>query len=251
MLTEERRRYIVDILRRDGKVMASDLSSRLDVSEDTIRRDLRELAKAGLLQRVYGGGLVRSPSDPRYAVRQQESPAAKVAIAEAAARLIQPRQVVILDAGTTTLQIARHLPLDFSATVITNGPPIAMALTEHHEIEVIMVGGELSKSSLATTGAAAIQSFNAIHADLCFLGVAGIHPDAGVSILVHEETFVKRAMIRGAAEVVAVTAGDKLGTVAPYSVGPVSILTRIVTERDVPGDVLQPYRQSGISIVLA
>lgn len=250
MLTEERRRYIVDLLQREGKVVAADLSARLDVSEDTIRRDLRGLALMGLLQRVHGGALPRSPSDPRYTVRQQESPEAKLAIAEAAARLVQPGQIVILDAGTTTLQIAQRLPLDLPATVITNCPPIAIALAEHDRIEVIVVGGVLCKSSLANIGAATVEAFDAIRADLCFLGVAGIHPEAGVSILVHEEIFVKRAMMDGAADVVAVSAGDKLGTVAPYLLAPIDALSQIVTERSVPEAVLEPYRRSGITIVL-
>jgi DeoR/GlpR family transcriptional regulator of sugar metabolism len=250
MFTEERRRYIVDLLQREGKVVAADLSARLDVSEDTIRRDLRGLARLGVLQRVHGGALPRSPSDPRYTVRQQESPEAKLAIAEAAAQLVQPGQIVILDAGTTTLEIAQHLPLDLQATVITNGPPIAIALAEHQMIEVIVVGGELHKPSLANIGAATVQAFDAIRADLCFLGVAGIHQDVGVSILAHEEIFVKRAMIAGAGDVVAVSAGDKLGTVAPYVVGPIDVLSRIVAERSVPEAVLEPYRRRDISIVL-
>jgi DeoR/GlpR family transcriptional regulator of sugar metabolism len=250
MLTEERRRHIVDLLRHDGKVVASDLSAALDVSEDTIRRDLRELARAGLLQRVHGGALLRTPSDPRYSVRQQESPEAKLAIAEAAARLIQPGQVVILDAGTTTLQIVQHLPRDLQATVITNGPPIAIALADHPTVEVIVVGGQLHKQSLANIGAGTVRTFDAIRADLCFLGVAGLHPEAGVTILIAEEVYVKRAMLAGAERVIAVAAGDKLGTVAPFVVGPLSVLTHIVTERDVPSATLQSYRQQDIAIVL-
>jgi DeoR/GlpR family transcriptional regulator of sugar metabolism len=250
MLTEERRRHIVDVLRRDGKVVASDLSAALDVSEDTIRRDLRALARVGLLQRVHGGALVRSTSDPRYEVRQQESPAAKLAIAEAAARLVQPGDVVILDAGTTTLQVAQQLPHDLRATVITNCPPIAIALAEHHAVEVIVVGGQLYKSSLANIGAATVRALDAVRADVCFLGVAGIHLEVGVTILVHEEIFIKRAMIAGAQAVIAVAAGDKLGTVAPFVVGPLSVLTHLVTERDVPSAVLEPYRQQDIRIVL-
>jgi DeoR/GlpR family transcriptional regulator of sugar metabolism len=249
MLTEERRRYIVDLLRRDGKIVASDLSMELSVSDDTIRRDLRDLAQAGLLVRVHGGALPRSPSDPQYAVRETESPEAKVAISRAAARLVKPGQIIILDAGTTTVQIAQHLPRDLPATVITNSPPVAIALSGHERIDIVLVGGDLYKPSLATIGGAAIRALDAIRADICFLGVAGIHPQAGVSVLTHEELFVKRAMIDGASAVVAVAAGEKIGTAARYIVGPISDLTHIVTERDVPPEVLAPYRERGISIV--
>jgi DeoR/GlpR family transcriptional regulator of sugar metabolism len=249
MLTEERRRYIVDVLRREGKIVASDLSHELHVSDDTIRRDLRDLAQAGLLVRVHGGALPRSPSDPLYAIRETESPEAKVAIAAVAARLVKPGQLIILDAGTTTVQIAQQLPHDLPATVITNSPPVAVALAGHERIDVILIGGDLYKPSVATVGGEALRALDAIRADICFLGVAGIHPEAGVSILTYEELFVKRAMIDGASAVVAVAAAEKLGTAARYIVGPVSDLTHIVTERGLPPELLTPYRECGISIV--
>src|ERR671925_11382 len=97
MLTAERRQYILETLRRDGKVLATELSVALSVSEDTIRRDLRELAEAGLIQRVHGGALPRSPADASYAARQRQAPSAKAAIARAAVQLIRDGQVIILD----------------------------------------------------------------------------------------------------------------------------------------------------------
>lgn len=251
MLTEERRRHIVERLRRDGKIVASDLSADLDVSEDTIRRDLRELAEAGLLQRVHGGALPRTPSNPSYAVRTGESPLAKDAIARAAARLVQSGQVILIDAGTTTLQVAHHLPTDLRATVVTNSPPVAIALAAHEMIDVIVAGGQLYKASLANIGAATIEALGRVRTDICFLGVAGLHPDAGISVLVYEEAYVKRAMVDGAGEVVALASAEKLGTAAPYVVGPLDLLTQIVTERSTAEAVLEPYRARGLSIVLA
>lgn len=251
MLTEERRRHIMERLRRDGKIVASDLSAELDVSEDTIRRDLRELAGAGLLQRVHGGALPRTPSNPSYAVRERESPLAKDAIARAAARLVRHGQVILIDAGTTALQVAHHLPTDLRATVVTNSPPVAIALAAHETVDVIVAGGQFYKESLANVGAATIETLGRIHTDICFLGVAGLHPDAGISVLVHEEAYVKRAMVDGAGEVVALASAEKLGTAAPYVVGPLDLLTQIVTERSASEDVLEPYRALGLSIVLA
>src|SRR5438105_11180070 len=131
MLTAERRRSIMQTLQRDGKVLASELSKNLHVSEDTIRRDLRELASAGVLQRVHGGALPRSPVTASFTARQQQASGAKAAIAQAAVRLIRQDQVIILDGGTTPLQVAQHLPPDLRATVITHSPPVALALTEY------------------------------------------------------------------------------------------------------------------------
>src|SRR5213080_2799046 len=150
MLTAERRRSIMQMLQRDGKVYASELSKDLRVSEDTIRRDLRELATAGMLQRVHGGALPRSPATASFTERQQQAPEAKAAIAQAAIRLIHQDQVIILDGGTTPLQVAQRLPHDLRATVITHSPPVASALAEHPEIEVIVIGGKLYKHGVVT-----------------------------------------------------------------------------------------------------
>ncbi|MFL5807309.1 MAG: DeoR/GlpR family DNA-binding transcription regulator [Roseiflexaceae bacterium] len=249
MLTEERRQSILATLQRDGKVLASQLSASLNVSEDTIRRDLRELAEAGLLQRVHGGALPRSPASASFAARQRQAPAAKEAIARAAAKLVRDRQVILLDGGTTTLQVAQQLAVDLRATVVTNSPPIAVALAAHPHVEVIVVGGRLYKHSLVTFGAAAVEALRAIRADICMLGVCSLHPEGGISVPDLEEAHVKRAMIAGSAEVVALASAEKLGTASPYLVGPIGDLTHIVTERGVPDGVLEAYRAHGITIV--
>jgi DeoR/GlpR family transcriptional regulator of sugar metabolism len=251
MLTAERRQYILETLRRDGKIHATELSATLNVSEDTIRRDLRELAEAGLLQRVHGGALPSSPAAASYAARQHQAPTAKAAIAQAAAQLVRHGQVILLDGGTTTLLVAQRLPLNLRATVITNSPPIAVALAEHPQVEVIVVGGRLYKSSLVAIGAATVEALHAIRADICMLGVCSLHPEVGISVPDLEESHVKRAMIAGAAEVVALASSEKLGTAAPYVVGPLGELTHLVTERAVADEALAAYRAEGISVIRA
>jgi len=249
LLAEERRHYILDALLQEGKVRATDLSARLAVSEDTIRRDLRDLADAGLLQRVHGGALPRTPTSSSFTARRREAPAAKEAIARAAAALIRPGQVVILDAGTTTLQVARSLPRDLRATVITNSPPIAVALAEYPHIDTHIIGGRLYREGLAAVGAAAVEALRAIHADICMLGVCSLHPDVGISVLDLEESYVKRAMIAGAADIVALAAAEKIGAAGPYVVGPITDLTHIVTEEAVPHVSLAPYRALGLTVI--
>ncbi len=251
MLTAERRRSIMQTLQRDGKVLASELSKDLHVSEDTIRRDLRELATAGELQRVHGGALPHSTVTASFTVRQQQATGTKAAIAQAAIRLIRQDQVIILDGGTTPLQVAQNLPYDLRATVITHSPPVALALAEHPEIEVIVIGGRLYKHDLVTVGAATTEAYRNIRADICFLGIGSVHPEVGISTLDLEEAYVKRAMIASAAEVVALTSAEKLGTAAPYIVGPLSDLTHLVTERSTNDEMLAPYRALGITIVRA
>jgi len=249
MLREERHRRVLDALRRDGHVASTELSAALDVSEDTMRRDLRELGEAGLLQRVHGGALPLTPAIMGYVERQHHASEAKAAIAIAAARLVRDGQVVILDGGTTTLQVARQLAPNLRATVVTTSPPIAVALSGHPGVEVVVIGGRLYKESLVTVGAATVEALAMVRADICLLGVCSLHPEVGISVLDSEEAYVKRAMIAGATEVVAVADGEKLGTAAPYVVGPLTALTRLVTEANVPDEALAPYRARGITVL--
>ena len=251
MLTEERRSAILDRLRRDGKVVAADLTAELGVSPDTVRRDLRELADAGLLRRVHGGALPSAVGARPYAVRREQAPEAKEAIARATRRLLRSGQVILLDAGTTTLEVARQLPPDLEANVITNSPPIAVALAEHPSVEVTMLGGALAKDAQAVVGAATVEALRSVRADVLVLGVCSLHPEVGITVMDLEESYVKRAMIENAAEVVAVSSAEKLGSAGPFVVAPLEELTQIVTERSAPDEILEPYRDLGVEVVLA
>lgn len=249
MLMAERQQHILAALQRQGKVVASELSGTLEVSEDTIRRDLRKLAEAGLLKRVHGGALPASPAATTYTIRQTIAPSAKAAIARTAVQLVHPGQVVILDGGTTTLQVAQHLPLDLRATVVTHSPPIAIALADHPHIEILLVGGRFDKDSLVSVGAATVEGFRMVRADLCMLGICSLHPEVGITVPDMEEAYVKRAMIASAAEVAALASIEKLGTASTYSVGPLSELTHLVTEPGVTDEMLAPYRALGITVL--
>lgn len=250
MLKEERQQAIIDLLKRDGKVLAADLISRLNVSEDTIRRDLNDLAESGILQRVHGGALPRAPS-LSYEQRVREIDASKRAMAETAARLIHDGQVIIMDSGSTILEVVAHLPTTLHATIVTNSVPVAAALVHHPGIEVHVLGGRLKKDAQAMVGVPVIEALRQLRADLCLLGVCSLHPDIGISMLDVEEAYVKRTMIEQAAEVVAVADAAKLGTAAPYVIGPLSSLTYLVTDASIEQRVLTPYEERGIMVVRA
>ncbi len=250
MLKEERQGQILQMLHSEGKVLAPQLSLALKVSEDTIRRDLRDLAEARLIQRVHGGALLRAPSS-NYLQRRQGATTAKAHIAQVALSLIRNDQVIILDGGTTTLQLACSLPTDLVATVITNSPPIGIALAQHPGVEVILLGGKFSKEAQVTVGVTVIEALRTFRADVCMLGVCSVHPELGVSVPNLEEAYVKRAMIASAAEVVALASAEKLNTAAPYVVGPLADLTYLVTEQSVSATTLKPYRAVGLSVLQA
>ncbi len=251
MLKEERQQQLLEALKRDGKVVAAEISAALNVSEDTIRRDLNELAEAGLLRRVHGGAVAKALTETAYNNRSQQHTEAKSSIAEAAAQLAQDGQVILLDCGTTTTRLAQLFPYDLRATVITNSPPAVMALAEHPYLEVILLGGTLNKATLAVVGAEAAASLSRFRADICFLGVNGLHIEAGVTDFSYEEAQLKRLMIENSAAVVALASADKLGTVAPFVLAPIASLTHLVTESSVAEAVLQPYIDLGIAVITA
>jgi DeoR/GlpR family transcriptional regulator of sugar metabolism len=251
MLTEERRAVLLTRLQRDGKIVAAEVGPALGVSIDTIRRDLQELANAGLARRVHGGALPPTSGALPYAARQAHAPLAKAAIARATAKLLHDGQVVLLDGGTTTLEVARHLAPDLQATVVTNSPEIASALADHATVEVALLGGILDKGSRVVVGAATIDALRSIRADVLVLGICSIHPEVGITVDELEESYVKRAMIANAAEVVAVASADKLGSAAQYVVAPVSELTHLVTDEALATADLESYRAQGVEVVVA
>jgi DeoR/GlpR family transcriptional regulator of sugar metabolism len=249
MLTAERRKYILNILKRDGRIVVSTLSETLDVSIDTVRRDLRDLASEGKLIRVHGGALPTSPAAISYTERQAHLNPEKIAIASRAAQLAQDGMVIVMGGGITNVQIATHFPPDLRATVITHSPPITNVLSEHPGVEVILIGGKLYKYTMVTVGAETVNAFKQIQADLCYLGVCSLHPDAGITNVHYEETQVQRALIACSGEVIAPASSEKLGTAGSYVIGPLSELNLIITDANASKDTLSLYESFGIEIM--
>jgi DeoR/GlpR family transcriptional regulator of sugar metabolism len=221
------------------------------VSEDTIRRDLRELAAQGLVQRVHGGALAPAPQPGTFAHRAETCGAEKAALARAAVELLAHARVILLDGSTTNLELARRLPADGPRTVLTNSPPIAAALAEHPTADVVMIGGRLDKGAQVTTGATAVDFIRAVRADACVLGVCALHHEAGLSTDDLDEAQVKRAMVDAAADVIVLATVDKLSAGSPYLVAPVAELTHLVVEAGTPDELIGPYRELGVSVTRA
>lgn len=231
MLTEQRKRILLERLKRQGRIIAKDMSAELDLSEDTIRRDLRELAAAGLLLRVHGGALPASPTVANLDARRSMAVAEKQRLGQAGARLIEPGQTVFIDGGTTNLELVRHLPLDVKATIITHSPIIAAALEPHRNVEVIVIGGSLLRHSMVSIGAVALEAISRLHADLCFIGLTGLHPQEGATTGNYEEAAIKRAIIGRSADVVTLVTAEKLGAVSAHVIcGPGVITSAVVSK---------------------
>ena len=249
MLTAERRRIILGRLERDGKVVASDLVETLGVSEDTVRRDLRDLAARGLVQRVHGGALPAAPAEAAasFAERLERGAQRRAALAEATLPLLEGAGVIILDGGTSALEVARRLTHAQRCTVLTNAPPVAAALANHPRAEVVLLGGKLLKAAQVTVGAATVDALRHVRADVAVLGVCSVHPDVGVTATEQEEAEVDRAMVAAAAEVVALATADKLGTASPWVVAELADVTHLVTD----GEDTEPYAAAGLTVVRA
>jgi len=251
VLASHRKQHLLDVLRRSGQIIAKELSQELGTSEDTIRRDLRELAADGLLQRVHGGALPASPAMGDFAFRLNVATDEKRAIGRTAAGMVHTGQVVILDGGTTAVQIVRHFPAELKATVVTHSPTIAVELAEHKSIEVILIGGRLFKHSVVAVGAPAIEHISRIRADAYFMGVTGIHPEIGLTTGDYEEAHVKRALSASAAETIVLASPEKLNAVSPYVIAPVSDITGMIVVKATKQKLLAPFSRLGVTITRA
>ena len=244
----ERRERILEALSSHGKVIAADLANSLRVSVDTVRRDLNQLVAEGLARRVHGGALPAAPFPRPVAERSAQPSNVKPELAQKAAALIQPKNVVVFDGGSTNLELVRWIPRELPFTAVTPSLPVATALSDLPLVEVIVLGGRILGRELVTTGARAVKEINDFRADLCYLGVCAVHRQVGVSTFSVEELELKQALIRCAVTVAAVISAEKFGKMAPFVVGPARILTNAFVEPGADPKEIEQLRIDGVSV---
>ena len=249
MLKRERQAYILHQINLHNKVMSADLSHQINVSDDTIRRDLQELAEAKKLIKVHGGALSNSFGLSNYSDRQIYSIREKKAIAEKAASIIEDGMFVITGGGTTVIELARHLPPDLHATFISGSIPAVLEYMHHPNIEVITIGGKVSKSSKITAGVDAIDQLSHLKADLCFMGVNALDLKNGVSDNDWDVVQLKKAMIEAGKRLVCLTISEKINTVQPIQVCESSRIHTLVTDLSPDDPLVKPYREAGIKVL--
>ena len=248
MFAEERHRAILERLRDSGKATVEELAAAYQVSAPTIRSDLARLEQQGLLRRTHGGALsvdgtlFDPPNDHREELLHRE----KRAIARMAADAVKDDETVLLDAGTTTCEIARILKDRRRLTVVTNSLANAAILMENPGIEVILVGGTMQAQRRATLGPLAVRFLTSIHVDRAFLAFNGVHPDAGFTVVDFDAAEVKRQMMARAAEVVVVADSGKIGRSAFAVVAPVSAAHLLMTDDGAPPHVLARIAEQGL-----
>ncbi|TGB01134.1 DeoR/GlpR family DNA-binding transcription regulator [Halobacillus salinus] len=248
MLKQERQQLIVDILNEEHKVIASDLSKRLSVSEDTIRRDLKELDHQGIIKRVHSGALRKGPPVEDFSTREGISFETKSNLATKALELIKDDMVLMIDGGTTNLQLVHQLPLSFKGTVITNSPPIAMGFANHEDVEVIMVGGTLFKQSMVNLGIDTCEALDSMRVDMYIMGIYKIDPQMGISVPSMSEALVKKKIASISTEIVGMVTNDKLDTISNHIVCPSNELTYLITE-NVNQDIKKMYEDLDITVL--
>lgn len=217
-LVHDRQRWLLGQLEDHRRIITTEAAERLGVSVDTVRRDLRALHQQGLARRVHGGAVPVPTLAPSFRGRSDEGGPELAAVADAIVDRLRPGQLIGLDAGSTSVEIAGRLPPSLGATVVTNGPAVALALADHPTVEVILLGGTMDLTWMAATGPSVVDGWREVHLDVAVVGVCGFDPTSGATTRSSNEVATKRALAAAAAEVIVPVQAEKLATLAPFHV---------------------------------
>jgi DeoR/GlpR family transcriptional regulator of sugar metabolism len=249
MLKEERHSYILRQVNVRNRVLLTDIAQQLNVSEDTVRRDLKQLDEEGKVKKVHGGAI--SNSFHLYSYREEAIYAHenKSVIARKVQSLLTEGQTILMTGGTTNLEVAHNLPKDFRGTIFTPSLPVAMQLTEYPEVEVIFIGGTLSHDAQIALGGEAVSKILQLKADICLLGTGYLDPSFGLSEFDWEVVQLKKAMIQSSKRIVSLTISEKINSAQRYQVCPIQSIHTLVTELSPDDAFLQPFRDQSIEIL--
>jgi DeoR/GlpR family transcriptional regulator of sugar metabolism len=249
VLKKERQAYILHQVNLHNKVLSSSLSVDINVSEDTIRRDLQELAEEGKVIKVHGGALSHSFSQVHFPPNEVYSQSQKRKIAQKAISMISNGMFVLTSGGTTILEMARLLPPQLKATFISGSIAAILEYMHHPNIDVILIGDKISKSSKITVGSEAIAKVKQMKPDLCFLGTNAIDINHGVTDNDWEVVQLKRAMIESSQKVVCLSIAEKINTFQPINICELSKIDVLITELPSDDPLLKPYSDAGIKVL--
>lgn len=250
MLRETRHERLLKLLREEGVLPVGRIAQRLGVSEATARRDLTELDGAGMLTRVYGGAVARTPAERPFAEEEVDDRAGKDAVARRAAAVVEDGETVLLDIGTTTLQLARRLR-GRNVTVATSNLAVYDELKEDPEVGLVLLGGQVRRNYRSLVGHLTQAGLGRLYADRLFLGASGVLPDGRVLDTTDIEVPVKQAMLEAARHVVLLATARKFpGTGTACICGPKDIDALITSEPPDP-ETLSVFREAGVEVTVA
>jgi DeoR/GlpR family transcriptional regulator of sugar metabolism len=247
MLKKERQEFILHQLNLHNKILCADLSNKMGVSDDTIRRDLQELAQEDKLIKVHGGALSKSfhTAFDRKMVYNLED---KNIIAQKTAALVQSGMYILTSGGTSILEFAKSLDTNLNATFFTCSLNAAIEFAHHPSIEVVMIGDKVSKDSMLTTGASAVQTIESIQADLCILGINSLDTQFGLSENDWEVVQIKKAMIKASKKTICIGISEKLNSQQKIKVANLDEIDILITELDPNHPTLLPFKHKGLTI---
>jgi len=247
MLKKERQEFILHQLNLHNKILCADLSNKMGVSDDTIRRDLQELAQEDKLIKVHGGALSKSfhTAFDRKMVYNLED---KHIIAQKTAALVQSGMYILTSGGTSILEFAKSLDPNLNATFFTCSLNAAIEFAHHPSIEVVMIGDKVSKDSMLTTGASAVQTIESIQADLCILGINSLDTQFGLSENDWEVVQIKKAMIKVSKKTICIGISEKLNSQQKIKVANLDEIDILITELDPEDSLLLPFKHKGLTI---
>jgi len=230
MLKEERQEYILGRISKNNRIHITELITELGVSDDTLRRDLAELDKKGLLTKVHGGAITKSGISIEFSERLNTATRIKQEMASKLVPLFKEGDIILMDAGTSNLEVVRQIPKNMNLTIYTNCFPIANELFNYPKVDLIFLGGKVFPSSQITLGVSVYQMLQTIRADWAIIGISDIHPKEGLTTSDREEAIIKRTMIEQGIKRVVIADGHKLDTARNFHVASLREIDYIVTE---------------------
>ena len=250
MLKEERQKFILEKLSSSQRVNFVELEKHLNVSYDSIRRDVIELEDKGLLKKVHGGIVANSyfQALSQSKTAFQGSKELEI-IVKKAVKLVRQNETLIMDGGITNFHIARHLPKNLQATIITNSPSLAITLNDHPNIDVIVLGGRYFKKYQITFGGETIAQMETIYADTYFMGVNGVDIEKGLTVRNHEEAQLKKKMLQRSSRSISCCIDEKINNAETFQVGGIKVLNTLVTNLSTKDALLLPFQKLGLHII--
>ncbi|OME66931.1 DeoR family transcriptional regulator [Paenibacillus odorifer] len=249
MLKADRQAYILKKVETEGRVVVQELTQELNVTEDTIRKDLQSLSKLGLLKRIHGGAhsLINDMKD--FNSRVEFNSQTKADLAKRACTLIENAKVIFIDGGSTNLKVAENIPEHFDGRIITNSPSIALSLCRLSKASVTLLGGDLDKKNQVLFGASTLRAIQQIHLDLTILGVSTLDSKVGITVPSYEESIIKNQLFEQSSMVIAIATKEKLEKISTFFVAKVSALDYLITEGTVDNKIVDTYNKLGVNVI--
>ena len=249
MLKEERHRHILSELSIRNRILLTDIADKLEVSEDTIRRDLKELHDVGKLKKVHGGAVAKSFNPFSFHQEEIYDHPNKVLIARKAIHLIKENQAYLITGGTTNLELISLIPPDIACTFFTPSLQAAMRLLQFPNIETILIGGKVSPDAQITTGGEALKLLSRLRIDLCFLGTGHLDAEFGISEFDWDVVELKQAIIAASRKVASLTLSVKLNSIQRYKIAEINSIDTLVTELPANHESLEKFKSKGLHIL--